>query len=325
MKAMLLPRYGRPENFVLGDAPKPVPAPGEILIRVRAIGVFAGDCEIRGFKFAPEFWLPIRLVFGILKPRNPVLGQELAGIVEAVGADVTNFQPGDEVIAATKMGQGAYAEYYCISAKHTVALKPANLDFEAAAAIPIGGLNALHFIRKANLKPGSAILINGAGGGIGSFAVQLAKDLGAEVTATDCAAKLDMLRGLGADHVLDHAQTDFTRTGDRYDVILDIVGKSPFGRSLAVLKPGGRYLLANPRLLPMLRSLFISKRTGKRVLFKLATETAEELDALLALAEAGHIRPVIDRIYTLEDMVEAHRYIETGAKAGNVVVTVKVD
>jgi NADPH:quinone reductase-like Zn-dependent oxidoreductase len=324
MKAIICTAYGPPDVLKLTDVEKPVPADDEVLIRIAATTVTAGDCEIRGFNVPLWLWLPMRLFMGISRPRK-ILGQELAGEVEAMGKDVTRFRVGDRVFATTGITLGAYAEYICLPAEPGeggLAAIPAGMTFEQAAAIPVGGLEALHFIRLGDIQPGEKVLINGAGGSIGTIAVQLAKRAGAEVTAVDSAEKFDMLRALGADHVVDYTGEDFTQSGQTYDVILDVVGKSPFSRSLSSLNPNGRYLLANPKLLQMIRGLLISATGDKKVIFGSASHSSEDLIHLGGLVETGKLKVVVDRRYPLEGMAEAHRYVETGRKKGNVVITV---
>ncbi len=323
MKAIVWTRYGSPEVLQLQEVEKPTPQDDEVLIRVRAVAVTAGDCEMRRLDF--PFWLrlPMRFYVGFRKPsRRTILGMYLAGEIEAVGNDVTRFTRGDQVFAATGFRFGANAEYVCLPEAGALAIKPANMTYEEAAAVPLGGLNARHFLRKANIQSGEKVLINGAGGSIGTFAVQLAKLYGAEVTGVDSAGKFDMLRSIGADHVVDYTQEDFTKSGETYDVILDVVAGSSFSRTIRSLKEQGRYLMANPRLSKMVRVPWVSMTSGKRVILEAASETAEGLVALRELIEAGKIRSVIDRRYPLEQTVEAHRYVETGQKVGDVVIVV---
>jgi NADPH:quinone reductase-like Zn-dependent oxidoreductase len=322
MKAIVRRRYGTPEVLQYTDVEKPVPKDNELLIRIRAATVTAGDCEMRSFKVSPLFWVPLRIMFGVRRPKYPILGQELAGEIVEVGSDVTGFNVGDRIFAPTTIRCGAHAEYICLPAKLAMAPIPVNMTFEEAATIPTGGLNALHFLRKASIRPGEHILINGAGGSIGTFGVQLAKYYGAEVTAVDSTGKLDMLRSIGADHVVDYTREDFSRSGRTYDVIFDVVGKSPFARSVRSLNEGGRYLLANPRLIPMLRGLWVSRRSTKRVMPGLASYKTEDLMFLKQRIEAGVLKSVIDRTWPLEETPDAHRYVDSGQKKGNVVITV---
>ena len=321
MKAIVCTKYGPPDVLQLKEVERPTPKDNEVLVRVCAATVTAGDCELRGFKLPTWLWLPARMGFGFTGPRKGILGQELAGEVEETGRDVGLFKKGDQVFACTGLGLGAYAEYKVLPEGGAMAIKPANMTYEEAAAVPIGGLEALHFIKKANIQFGQKILINGAGGSIGTFAVQLAKHYGAEVTGVDGAGKLDMLRSIGADRVIDYTKEDFTKSGETYDVIFDVVGKSPFSGSVRSLSQNGRYLLGNPGVSSMLRGRWTS-RGSKKVIFGAARQRTEDLVFLRELIEAGKIRSVIDRRYPLEQTAEAHRYVDTGQKKGNVVITV---
>jgi NADPH:quinone reductase-like Zn-dependent oxidoreductase len=299
-----------------------------LLIRIRAATVTAGDCELRSLKLAWYFALPVRMYVGLKKPtRVNIPGMEFSGEVEAAAKSTRRFKPGDAVFGMTGFRMGAYAEYICLPEDPTttegvLALKPANLSFEQAAGVPLGGLEALHFLRQAHLQPGEKVLINGAGGSIGVMAVQIALNSGVEVTAVDSAAKLEMLRSIGAHHVLDYTREDFTQNGQAYDVIFDVAGKSPFSPSLRSLVPGGRYLLGNPSLAHRLRAGWTSKTTGKQVIVGSANHRVEDLLFLKAQVEAGAIKPFIDRVYPLEQIVAAHRYVETGAKKGSVVIRI---
>jgi NADPH:quinone reductase-like Zn-dependent oxidoreductase len=270
----------------------------------------------------------MRLWRGLLKPRKTsILGTELAGEIEAVGKDVELFKEGDQVFGSAGMGFGANAEYICLPERPGemeggVARKPANMTYEEAATVPFGGRDALHFLRLGNVQSGQKVLINGAGGSIGTFAVQLAKYYGAEVTAVDSAGKLDMLRSLGADHVIDYTQEDFTARGEVYDVIFDVVGKVSFSRSSKSIKQDGIYLLANP-VSQMVPGLWTNLTSSKQVIMQTASGTIGDLHFLRGLIETGKLRTVIDRRYPLELTVEAHRYVEKGGKLGNVVITVE--
>jgi NADPH:quinone reductase-like Zn-dependent oxidoreductase len=254
-----------------------------------------------------------------------VFGQELAGDVDSVGKDVKSLEPGDQVFAATGLGLGAYAEYICLRenpATGAITTMPANLSYEEAAAVPYGGGEALQFLRKANVRSGQRVLVNGAGGSFGTFAVQLAKDLGAHVTAVDSAPKLEMLRTIGADRVIDYSQEDFTESHETYDVIFDVVRNTPSGRMVRLLTENGCLLMANPGFLQIVRARWASKGSKKRVSFAASGPTSADLAYLRGLVEAGRLHPVIDRRFPLEQMVEAHRYAESGQKLGNVVVVV---
>ena len=324
MKAVVYQKYGSPDVLELQEIEKPTPKDDEVLIKIHAATVIAGDCELRSFKVPLWYWLPLRIYIGLMRPtRINILGQELAGEIESVGKDVGLFSKGDQIFAATDIGMGAYAEYKCMREEKVLAIKPANMSYEEAAAVPTGGLNALHFLRKGNIQSAEKVLINGASGNIGSFAVQLAKSFGAEVTGVDSTGKLDMLRSIGADHVIDYTQEDFTKNGETYDVIFDAVGKSSFSRSLRSLKQNGRYILANPRPSQMVRGLWTSMISSKKVIFEFASYKSEDLIFLKELIEAGKIKSVIDRRYPLEQVAEAHRYVDQGHKKGNVIITVE--
>jgi 2-desacetyl-2-hydroxyethyl bacteriochlorophyllide A dehydrogenase len=326
MRAMVWTKYGPPDVLELAQVDKPVPGENEVLIRIVATSVIAGDCEMRGLKLPFYFRLPMRMYAGWRKPqRITVLGQELAGEVESVGKDVKLFKAGDPVYATTGFHLGAYAEYICLPEKpadSALAVKPANMTYDEAAAVPLGGLEALHFLRKGHIQSGEKVLIVGAGGSIGTFAVQLAKYFGAEVTAVDSTGKLAMLRSIGAEHVIDYTQENYTQNDETYDVIFDTVGKSSYSGCLRLLKQNGRYLLANPGLSQRLRGRWTTMISSKKVILGAASHQTEDLIFLKELIEAGRIKSVIDRRYPLEQTAEAHRYVETGQKKGNVVITV---
>jgi NADPH:quinone reductase-like Zn-dependent oxidoreductase len=265
----------------------------------------------------------MRMFIGFRKPKiNMILGTELAGEIEAVGKAVTLFKKGDAVFGAAGLRFGTNAEYRCLPQTGFVAIKPSNMTYEEAATIPFGGRDALHFLRKASIQPGQKVLINGAGGSIGTYAVQLAKYFGAEVTGVDSAGKLDVVRSIGADHVIDYAQDDFTQNGQTYDVIFDTVGKRSFSRSLQSLTPNGCYLLANPSLSDMFRAAWTSRTGSRKVIFEAASPGTDDLIFLKGLIEAGKLKAVIDRRYPLEQTADAHRYVDTGQKTGSVVITV---
>lgn len=323
MKAVIWTRYGPPEVLELRAVETPTPADDEVLVRIVAATVFAGDCEMRAFDFPASFWLPLRLMFGLRKPRKNVQipGQELAGVIEAVGKDVTESKEGDEIFAPLEKFGGC-AEYLCLSAKNAMAIKPANMSFQEAATVPVGGLNALHFVRKGNIGSGDRVLINGAAGSIGTFAVQIAKTLGAHVTAVDSSKKLDVLRSIGADEVIDYTKEDFTQNGETYDVIIDVVGKSPYSRSVDSLRRNGRYILGNPRFSGFFKGLWTSMTSSKKVIAAMTGYRTADLVFLRELIEAGKLRTVIDRRFPLEQVADAHRYVESGQKTGHVVITV---
>ena len=323
MKAIVCPRYGPPEVLQLKEVEKPTPKGNEVLVKVHATTVTTGDCEFRGLRLPLAWQLMVRIGFGLRRPRKKILGQELAGEIESVGSAVRMFKKGDSVFAATGLRLGAWAEYTCVPEKGLIAIKPANLSYEETASLPVGGLHALHLLSKANIQTGQRVLIIGAGGTVGTIAVQLAKYFGAEVTGVDTALKLDMLRSIGADHVIDYTQENFSNNGETYDAIFDVVGKSSFTACVRSLKENGLYLLGNPGLSQQVRGLWTSLTSSKKIIGGMISYHAEDLVFLKELAEAGKIRSVIDRRYPLEQIVEANRYVESGQKTGNVVITVQ--
>ena len=330
MKAIVWTKYGPPDGLELREVEKPIPKDDEVLIKIYATTVTAGDCEMRSLKMPMMLGLPMRIYVGFSKPeRITIIGQEMAGEIESIGKDVKRFKEGDQVFASTGFGRGTYCEYLCLPEEPgdmdgVMALKPANMTYQEAAAVPTGGLESLHFLRKANIQSGQKVLINGAGGSIGTFGVQLAKNhYGAEVTAVDSAGKLDMLRSIGADHVIDYTQEDFTKSRETYDVIFDVVGKASYSGCMKSLKQNGYYLLANPRFSLMIRGFWTSKTGSKHAITQVASHKNEDLIFLRELIEAGKLRTVIDRTFPLDQMAEAHRYVETGGKLGNLVITVE--
>lgn len=320
MKAVIFSEYGPPEVLRLAEVPRPVPKSNEVLIRVRAAEATKSDCEMRRSKFAVKwFWLPMRIAMGVTRPRKAVLGGYFSGEVESIGKDVAKFRKGDPVFGSAGLNLGAYGEYLCLPDSCTIVTKPANMSFEEAAAVPMGGLNAFHFLRRANIRDGEKVLINGAGGSIGTWGVQIAKAMGAEVTAVDCAIKEAMLRRIGADHFVDYAKEDFAKSGRTYDVILSMVARTSFSGCLAALNSGGRYLMVNPRLSDMSRSVL---PTGdKKAIFAFAQEKEEELLALKKMIEEGKIKAVIDRSYPMGQAAEAHRRVETEQRLGPIVIS----
>jgi NADPH:quinone reductase-like Zn-dependent oxidoreductase len=322
MRAIVWTNYGPPEVLRMGELELPVPRPKEVRVKVRATTVNIGDCHIRGLNLPFTFRLPLRLFMGLLRPKRiRVLGQEMAGEVDALGEGATRFRVGDPVFGPTLFYMGTYAEYARVPEKYLIR-KPDGLTYEEAATIPTGGTHGLHLLNLAQVQTGEKVLINGAGGSIGTYAVQIAKVFGAEVTAVDSAGKLDMLRSIGADHVIDYAREDFTKQGKRYDVIIDVVGKSSFSRSLGSLNPNGRYVLGNPGTAGLIRARWARPEVGKRVILESAAYRAEDYAILLDLITKGKVKPVIDKPFTLEQTAEAHRYVEGGHKKGNVVVMV---
>lgn len=321
MKAFVYKKYGPPEVLQLKEVDKPTPKDNEVLIKTRATTVTSGDWRVRSLNVPAGFGLIMRLVFGVLRPKQPILGTELAGAVESVGKDVRKFKVGDQVFAFSDAVMGCYAEYKCMPEDGAVALKPVNLTYDEAAALSFGGTTALHFLRKAKLQGGEKVLINGASGGVGTAAVQLAKYFGAEVTGVCSTANVELVRSLGADHVIDYTKKDFAQNGETYDVIVDTAGTAPYPRSKDSLKEGGRLLLVLAGLPEMFSAPWISMTSSKRIIAAPASGGAEELRFLADLAEKGQFRPVIDRRYPFDQIVEAHRYVDTGRKKGNVIIT----
>lgn len=303
MKAIVANQYGGPEVLQLHEVEKPTPKDDELLIKIHATTVTAGDHRMRSFDVPLVFWLPARIALGFTTPKQPIYGMELAGEVEAVGKDVTRFKVGDQVFASTlEHNFGAYAEYKCLPEDGMVAIKPANLSYPEAAALPIGATTALRLLRKGNLQAGQKVLVYGASGSVGTYAVQIAKYLGADVTGVCSTANLSLVKSLGADHVIDYTGQDFSSLKERYDVIFDTVAKLPKSQYSKILAPNGTYVS-------------IARLSTK--------ENKESLLSIKELAESAKIRAVIDRYYPLEQIVEAHYYVDTGRKKGNVVITVQ--
>jgi NADPH:quinone reductase-like Zn-dependent oxidoreductase len=320
MKAIVCTRYGPPDVLQLQEVEKPTPKDNEVLIRVLASTVTSGDVWIRSSTFAPWFWLPGRIMYGLTKPRKTIPGNELAGIIEAIGKDITQFKVGDQVngiIWKTSFG-GANAEYKCLP-ENGVAIKPANMTYEEAAAVPIGGLTALVLLRKGKTQSGQKVLIYGASGSVGTFAVQLAKYFGAEVTGVCSTANIEMVKSLGADTVIDYTKEDITESGQMYDVIFDAVRKTSYSHCKSSLKRRGTYITVD---WPLLTALWTSMAGSRKVVFGIANRI-EDLTFLRELIEAGKLKTVIDRRYPLEQTAEAHRYVNQGHKKGNVVINVE--
>jgi NADPH:quinone reductase-like Zn-dependent oxidoreductase len=323
VKAIVYTRYGPPGVLRLEEMDKPMPKVDEVLIKVRATTVTAGDCRVRSLDVPAGFGLISRLVLGVFGPRQPILGTELAGEIEATGKDVTRFRVGDQIFASSGAGMGCYAEHKIMREDAAIVPKPANLSFEDAAAIPFGGATALAFFRRGNIRSGDKVLINGASGGVGTAAVQLAKHFGADVTGVCSTSNLDLVRSIGADSVIDYTREDFTEKDQTYDIILDTVGTVPFSRAKNSLKRGGRLLQVLAGLPDMLQIPWVRITSSKKVIAGTFAVRAEDLRLLAGLAEAGELRPVIDRRYPFEQMAEAHSYVDRGHKKGNVVVTLQ--
>lgn len=317
MKAAIYTQYGPPEVLQLQEAIKPSPKDNEILLRIEATAVNSGDLRLR--KADP---FGVRLFFGLLKPKINILGAVFSGEIESIGKDVKLFKAGDQVFGHTDMRFGAYAEYLCLSESGTLALKPNSIKHTEAAVIPFGGTSALHFIKKAAIKPGQKVLINGASGAVGSAAIQLAKYFGATVTGVCSTANIGLVKSLGADNVIDYTTADFTQTGETYDIIFDTVNKIPFSHGIKLLNKNGILILSSAGMQEMLQGLWTSMTSSKKVLTGVISHNAEDMNFLKKLIETNKLEPVIDRIYPLEQIAEAHAYVEKGHKKGNVAITI---
>lgn len=329
MKAVIWTKYGPPDGLQLHEVETPVPKENEVLIKIHAAAVSRADTEFRRLILPFLYAIPVRLYLGVLRPtRIKILGSEFAGEIVAAGKAVTQYQTGDQVYGYTGLGMGTYAEYMCLGEKPSALLgvmskRPTDITYEEAAAVPFGGLEALHSLDRANIQRGQKVLIVGAGGSIGTYSVQLAKHYGAEVTGVDSGGKLEMLRSIGADHVIDYTREDYTKNGQKYDLIMDTIGGSPFAGSVRSLTENGTYLNVNPRWHHRLQMGWNKGKSNKKLLFWEGSYTTRNLLRLKELVEAGVIKPVIDRVYPLEQIAEAHRYVETDQKKGNVVITMR--
>lgn len=320
MKAITYKRYGSPEVTELSEIPKPTPKHDELLIRIRAATVNSADWRMRSLEVPRGFSFLTRLVFGVMSPRKPILGSELSGEIEAVGSLVSNFKAGDHVVAYPGFALGCHAQYKCMKANGAVAIKPKNISFEQASALCFGGATMLDFYRRAALKRGDRVLVNGASGTVGSAAVQLAKCEGADVTAVCSAANFELVKSLGADQVIDYATTDFAKQGLVFDIIVDTVGNAPFERCAPVLLKGGCLLMILTELPAMLKVPWQSMRSGIKVFAAPAAERPEYVAQLCDLAIDGKFSPLIDSSYVFERFVDAHRRVDGGHKRGSVVL-----
>ena len=320
MRAAVCDRYGPPEVVQIKEVPRPAPADDEILVRVRATTVNSGDARVRALRVPRGLRLPARLRLGVLRPRQPILGLDLAGEVEAIGARVTRFQPGDRVVGSSGFRLGCHAEFRCLHESGAVVPIPARLAYEDAVALCFGGSTALYFLQRGELARGERILVNGASGAVGTMAVQLARHLGAEVTGVCSARNLELVRSLGADHVVDYAERDFCEGNETYDAVMDTVGNAPYARVRRVLRPGGRFLMVVGDLPQMLAAGF-RKHVVSAAVKDTEMVTADVYARLLELAAEGILRPVIDRAVPFERIVEAHALVDSGHKRGAVVVT----
>jgi NADPH:quinone reductase-like Zn-dependent oxidoreductase len=322
MKAAVYRKFGPPEAVRVEETPKPSPGRNHVLVRIHASTVSAADHRARSREIPRGLGMLAAVGIGMFRPRRRILGMDVAGVVEAVGAGVTTFTAGDEVIAMLGGRFGGHAEYVCVPQDSALTAKPRNMSFDEAVTLVFGGITARGFLNQVSVKPGDTVLVNGASGAVGSAAVQLAKNLGAHVTAVCSGANTEMVTRLGADRVIDYATDDFVAEGKTYDVIVDCVGNAPFERVEASLNPGGALLLVISDLRGILRASWNSRRSGKLVSATVGKYKAEDLTFLTDLAESGRYRPVIDRTYDLADIVQAHRYVDTGHKRGNVVLRI---
>lgn len=304
MKAAVYEQYGGPEVLSLAEVNKPIPKPNEVLVKIHATTVTSGDVRLRASDFPPLFWLPARIIFGLFKPKKKILGHEFAGVVESIGANVTEYKVGDEVFGTTTLlKNGSYAEYVCIPKewKHgVIALKPGNLTFEQAAALPIGGMTALFLLKKAKLVEQLNILVYGASGSVGSYAIQLARAYNCKVTGVSSAKNLDAVKELGAQQVIDYTLTDYSTIEDPFDIVFDAVGKTNKSKAKKILKPGGKYVSVN----------------------MMTEEKRQDLLEIKELAEKGQIKPLIDQVMPLDEIVKAHAYVDTGRKKGNLIIKI---
>lgn len=330
MKAVVYTEYGSPDVLHVTDVDKPVPKANEILIKVHASSVNFGDLLARNmrdltpskFTMPAPLWLPTRFVFGFRKPKINILGAEFSGVVESIGNDVKQFKVGDQVFGYRGAKMGSNAEYLCVAEDSSVAVKPSNLSHEEAAGVPYGAIMAIPILKKANIQAGQNVLINGASGAIGSYAVQLAKHYGAEVTGVCSTSKVDYVKALGADHVIDYTKADFANNGKTYDVIFDVLGKSSFAHCKDSLNPNGIHLYGSFKMKQVFQMLWTSFVGNKKVICALSPEDRNDLVKIRELIEAGEIKSIVDQCYPMEQAAEAHRYIEAGHKKGHVIISI---
>ena len=317
MKAIECTKYGAPEFLQMNEVEKPTPKDTEVLIKIHATSVSSGDARMR--RADPYI---IRLIFGFKRPRKSILGVVVAGEIESIGKSVSNYKVGDQVFGSSGMSFGAHAEYVAVSEDAVLALKPNNMTYEEAAAIPFGGTAALHFLRKANIQKDQKVLIYGASGALGTLAVQLAKNYGADVTAVCSSSNFELMQSLGADEVIDYTKEDFSENGKKYDVIFDTVGKSSTRKALRSMNKGGYLLLASAGIGTMIGGSIASIFMSKKIISGVIKETVEDMNFFKQMIEKEKLKAVIDRIYTLKQIVEAHTYVDQGHKKGNVVIAI---
>lgn len=317
MKAIELTKYGAPKFLQMNEVEKPSPKDNEILIKIHASSVSSGDARMRR---ADPFI--IRLIFGFKRPRKPVLGVVVAGEIEAIGKSVSNYKVGDQIFGSSGMNFGAHAEYLTVSEDAVLALKPDNMSYEEAASIPFGATASMHFLRIANIQQGQKVLVYGASGALGTMAVQLAKNYGADITAVCSTTNVEMMKSLGADHVIDYTQEDFSTNGEKYDVIFDTIGKSSLRKALNSLSDKGYLLLASAGIGTMIGGSIRSMFMKKKIVSGVIKETVKDMNFFKQLIEKGSLKAVIDRIYPLEQIAEAHAYVDKGHKKGNVIIAI---
>ena len=323
MRVVKCIKYGSPkESLRFDDIKKPIPKNNEVLIKNYATTVTIADCRVRGFIVPKSFWLPARLAIGLFKPKKSILGNELSGVIENVGKNVTKFKIGDEVFAFTSHNLGAYSEYICLNENNCIALKPNNLNFEQSAALPFGGITALHFLKKGNIQNGEKILNYGASGSVGTYSVQLAKHFGAIVTGICSTENMKLVKNIGADYVIDYKKFDLDDINEKYDILFDTVGKGDISKSIKLIKPNGRYLHTVTD--PFIEKIIKLKLTGTQIKLIGGTYKAkvEHINCIRELALEGAIKPVIDKVYTLDQIVSAHEYVDKGHKKGNVIIKI---
>jgi NADPH:quinone reductase-like Zn-dependent oxidoreductase len=312
MKAIICPKYGPPEVLKIVNIDKPVPKENEILVKIVATTVT--DCRVRGFKIPISFWLPAKLFLGFSKPKQPILGGELSGIVESVGKNVKKFNVGDEIFVFLGKRFGAYAEYVCIDEQSCIAFKPKNLSFEQATALPVGSVTALHFLKKGNITKGEKVLIYGASGSVGTYAVQIAKYFGAEVTGVCSTTNLELVKSIGANSVIDYTKTDFSEISETFDVVFDTVGKTDISKIFKIFKPNGRYLHAVTTPFEQIKIKLHLLASKVKLIGGTYTPTVEYIKCIEKLTAEGHLKPVIDKIYSFDEIVVAHKYVDKGIK-----------
>ena len=325
MKAVICKQYGNPEVLQIAEIEKPIPKNNEVLIKIYTTTVTAEDPKMRSFDHPPLLKLPVGLMFGFKKPKNPVLGMEFSGVIEAAGNNVKKYKKGDEVFGYSGLSFGTYAEYKCMPESGLMAIKPKNLSFQEAATVVNGPLSALVYLKKkGNLRKDNKVLIYGASGSVGTAAVQLARYFGAEVTGVCSTKNIELVKSIGADYVIDYTKKDFTKDSKSYDIIFDTVGKTSRKKCMKLLKPKGKYLLTEFRISDILSAIFTSLFNTKKVIVASSNFhwKREDLIFLSEIAEKGYFKPVIDRVFPFRELIEAHKYVESGHKIGNVAVSI---